>query len=373
MLKYCNNERQLVELVSLYKNVYIFGMGETAQIISRRLKNYGVAYAGFCINNIAPDLSADVYALDDVITSENSFFIIAGEKQIQDEIIACFLKLNISAYVVVSDKLIRVMNRADKKLIKFQTHLVDHCNLNCRGCYHFSPLSKEKYVELDEFAKDFSRLSDLFDGKAEEIWLLGGEPLLHPEINECLEIARNSFPVGLIKVLTNGLLLNVIGEDFYDSLGENDVQLWVTKYPVEFDYEKAERRALQHHISIKYFNKEPVRELGHQPLDLNGKRNSVSNFYNCYRSDECVDLKHGKLFSCFIPAEISPFNDYFNTNLFASDNDGIDIYSVQDADDLLSRLEKPISFCRYCNRNDVAVSGRFPWRSSEYNILEWTE
>ena len=29
----------------------------------------------------------------------------------------------------------------------FELHLVDHCNLNCRGCTHFSPLAEKKFFE----------------------------------------------------------------------------------------------------------------------------------------------------------------------------------------------------------------------------------
>ena len=40
---------------------------------------------------------------------------------------------------------------APRNEMRFDIHLVDHCNLNCKGCLHFSPLSEEKYLEIQSF------------------------------------------------------------------------------------------------------------------------------------------------------------------------------------------------------------------------------
>ena len=56
----------------------------------------------------------------------------------------------------------------------FEIHLNDHCNLNCKSCFHFVPLAKpDSYYPLDEFERDIKRLCSLFDGK----WL--GSPPRH--------------------------------------------------------------------------------------------------------------------------------------------------------------------------------------------------
>ena len=47
---------------------------------------------------------------------------------------------------------------------KIDIHLVDHCNLNCRGCTHFSPLAQEFYLDLDSYECDLTRLSKLTRG-----------------------------------------------------------------------------------------------------------------------------------------------------------------------------------------------------------------
>jgi hypothetical protein len=32
---------------------------------------------------------------------------------------------------------------------ELEIHIVDHCNLNCAGCNHFTALAKEYYIEKE--------------------------------------------------------------------------------------------------------------------------------------------------------------------------------------------------------------------------------
>jgi hypothetical protein len=33
-----------------------------------------------------------------------------------------------------------------RKTLQFEAHLTDHCNLNCAGCCHFSPIAQQYYL-----------------------------------------------------------------------------------------------------------------------------------------------------------------------------------------------------------------------------------
>ena len=61
-----------------------------------------------------------------------------------------------------------------------ETHIVDHCNLNCRGCSHFSPLAKPYFKSLDEYKREFERLAEITNHYIQQIRIMGGEPFLHP-------------------------------------------------------------------------------------------------------------------------------------------------------------------------------------------------
>ena len=72
--------------------------------------------------------------------------------------------------------------------LQFEVHLVEHCNLNCAGCDNFSSLANPKFLSANEFESDLVRLKDLFGDNCQRIYLMGGEPLLHPELVKFLEI-----------------------------------------------------------------------------------------------------------------------------------------------------------------------------------------
>jgi ABC-2 type transport system ATP-binding protein len=78
--------------------------------------------------------------------------------------------------------------------LRFEIHLTDKCNLNCAGCLHFSSLCDEAdFLDISEYEKDLQRISQLTEGKIADIRILGGEPLLHPEVNVFLELTRKYF------------------------------------------------------------------------------------------------------------------------------------------------------------------------------------
>ena len=117
--------------------------------------------------------------------------------------------------------------------LKFEVHVCEHCNLNCKGCYHFSPLAKEEFLDVVEWENDCKRLSILFDREMEFISLMGGEPLLHPKICDLLKITRKYFDIGDVSIITNGILLLDMDDDFWNTCRENNVTIRQTKYPID--------------------------------------------------------------------------------------------------------------------------------------------
>ena len=80
-------------------------------------------------------------------------------------------------------------------LLRFEVHLTDKCNLNCAGCIHFSSLCNEtNLLDIITYKSDCQRISELTNGRIADIRLLGGEPLLHPDIKDFLVLTRKYFP-----------------------------------------------------------------------------------------------------------------------------------------------------------------------------------
>lgn len=247
--------------------------------------------------------------------------------------------------------------------------LSEHCNLNCTQCDHFSPLADEKFYNLADFKKDLERLSFLTNGNINKIALEGGEPLLCPEITEYIKIARENFKKTNIIIITNGILLNKMNEEFYNCLKENNIGLEITKYPINVDYEKIKNSAFKYGINLKMLN-ETIKTSHKVPLDLEGKQDTRESFMNCWHANNCVFLKEGKLFTCTIAPNIEHFNKFFNKNLELNKNEGIDIFKAQSMDEILAFLSRPIPFCRYCKVKERSFGHK--WRISKKEITEWT-
>jgi len=54
-------------------------------------------------------------------------------------------------------------------------------------------LAEEEFADIKVFEKDFARLSKLLNAKVDRIGLMGGEPLLHPQINDFYILLENIF------------------------------------------------------------------------------------------------------------------------------------------------------------------------------------
>lgn len=104
-----------------------------------------------------------------------------------------------------------------------EIHVVDHCNLDCVGCSHESPLSPHRAEEPRRLSQALSVLFQFY--RPELIKLLGGEPLLHRNLADVVAAIkeRTDRPVRLI---TNGVLL----PRRLDSLRQID-EIHISSYP----------------------------------------------------------------------------------------------------------------------------------------------
>lgn len=263
-----------------------------------------------------------------------------------------------------------IKNKPLKKL-QVETHLVEHCNLNCQMCTHYSPLADPRYADIESFSKDMLRLKELFLNEVSYIMLLGGEPLLHPNLIPFFEIARNCFPNTEIILYTNGLRLPRMNVDFWNGCYKNKITIVLTKYPIKFNYKNIETLILQHNIKYRYCNT-PGRQKqsSHFPLDIYGKQDPYASFSSCSMANRCIFLRNGKLYTCSIAPNIHHFNAYFNQNLIVSEHDSIDIYSSTNATQIMQFLANPIPFCRYCDVQRHTNGHK--WKKSKKLINEWT-
>lgn len=263
-----------------------------------------------------------------------------------------------------------MMRSMPRPLLFFDVEITEHCNLNCKSCGSMSPLAAEEFLDIEEYRRDICRLADIADGEMHHINILGGEPLLHPDVSEFLTLTRKAFSTGKIYLVTNGLLLNKMDCHFWDICRDNDITVAPTQYPIDLDYSKLKAKADDMGVKFYYFGN--VKQYGgwiHPTLDLEGVRNENHSFLHCWQANNCSVLEHGKLYPCPVIPNIKHFNKKFEKNLPVSERDYLDIYKVQSLEEIMQFYCHSVPFCRFCN---TFQNYECDWGKSKLSIEEWT-
>jgi organic radical activating enzyme len=250
-------------------------------------------------------------------------------------------------------------------------YVAEHCNLGCYSCNHFSQLAQPEFADLKTTERDLKRLAELSDGNIPLIYLVGGEPLLNPELPEFMRIARNYFPKSRIQIITNGLLLLAQKDIFWESVKKYNIVMTPTKYP-GIDWEKIEKRSQEFNYKFDYFDFSSNTEKTSRKfcLDLSGSQDGKKSFKHCCMAACTIALQNGRLATCSFVFTMRHFNRYFNQNIPVTDADSIDIYQAKNMQEIVDFLNHQIPLCRFCkSMGTEIVSG---WRKSEKSITEWT-
>ena len=256
-------------------------------------------------------------------------------------------------------------------VLNFEVNLVDHCNLNCHCCNHFSPIAEKYFLDCEEYERDISRIATLYKNRIGRMMLLGGEPLLHPHINNIMQITRKYLYKEEIVIVSNGLLLPKMSEDFWKQCNLQQVGILLTKYPISFDYKNVEKIAEKYGVNISYtFESKELKTTYHLPLKPEGGLNPYRNYMKCNHANNCVVLREGRLYTCPLAACVHHFNQYFNKSIPEKEVNSIDIHQELTQKDLEKFLNTPIPMCEYCDIYGYQYD--LPWAISKRSIEEWT-
>ena len=244
-----------------------------------------------------------------------------------------------------------------------ETHIVDHCNLNCRGCSHFSPLAKPYFKDFNEYEKEIQQLAKITNNNISRIRIMGGEPLLHPAVMDFCKITRDNFINSNIVLVSNGILLHKLTDEQITEFNNLNIELCVSQYGINIDMDKFYQ--FNRHC---FHNKNLMYNIG---LDLNGSQDINTSYYRCdHVKQGCNFLKDGRIYQCAIAAQIDYFNDYFDKHIeYNIDDISIDIYN-HSLKEIEQFLTKPHDFCKYCdiNKRDNSLQ---PFATTKGDINEW--
>lgn len=256
----------------------------------------------------------------------------------------------------LSDSVIWIENIEKPFITYLEYNVTDSCNLKCKGCSHFSNLfDKDSMSNYNQFYKDLNQISK--NAYIAHLRLLGGEPLLHPELCQFMEAARKIIPYADINVVTNGLLIPSQSKDLFESMRKNDIGFHITRYrPTDQQMNRISNVLKQENINYCIENK-CVEEFS-KILDMKGSSDGRVSQEVC-QNKQCRFLRNGKLFKCPIEGLIECFAErygYIDIPLIR----GVDIY-----DDKLNWVEilekyytNPVDMCKFCSEKGET----FTWK-----------
>jgi sulfatase maturation enzyme AslB (radical SAM superfamily) len=243
-----------------------------------------------------------------------------------------------------------------------EVHLVDHCNLNCSGCGHYSQMASPTYTDLGRYETDIKRLGQLFRNIT-MIRLMGGEPLLHPDPASFVTVARSYFPRTDLWLVTNGTLLPKASAAFWEACRNTKTAIDLTIYP-PFKQRAAEWQSLCDTEMVTCRTHEV--HTFHKHMNLRGDSNKGRAFLRCRNQFYSPFLQDGRLYTCPKPALVHYFNSKFGTEIAA--DSGINIHSSNtSAREILDYIDKPIETCKWCTYGFTHC----PWSSGKDSVHSW--
>lgn len=176
------------------------------------------------------------------------------------------------------------------------------CNLQCRYCTHFCSWISG-IVPLEDLVETFNAWHRKI--APERILLVGGEPLLHPELEQIVLESKRHWPKARIDLLTNGLLLPK-RQDVLDALKTTNGYVYLSRHFQDAEYSRKFDAGLQClkksgiPFSIASSDRDwrkyhEIDEAG-RPVPYESDPEKAWN--NCRSKNDCPSLLENELYKC---------------------------------------------------------------------------
>lgn len=232
-------------------------------------------------------------------------------------------------------------------------NIVRHCNNWCAFCTHGSPLADHYFMPPATLARDLAILEPILLSK--RVILLGGEPLMHPDLLGIMKVLADSKVPVQKEILSNGRLLFDMPDEFFAACERWKFSICVTVYE-NLDAEKLGaflgEKQKRYSLSVGLNRTTDFVKFCDHKKDGKGQ----DNFDHCCWS-RCYTLHDGWLYCC--PTSAFLFQQLFPD---AGHQEGIPLDGITEAklQDFIMRKVTP-RMCDHCaGSNGPSV----PWHQT---------
>jgi len=186
--------------------------------------------------------------------------------------------------------------------------IVIGCNLKCEQCSHLSPFRKG-FVSADNVLSWFRLWSEKI--VPQKLDLLGGEPLLHPDLPRILRETRKIWPQTEIELVTNGYMFSKVSTEVFEALEETQIRVIISNHSsCEWEQQqfneaisKLQNRSFQY--KIRKSNQKWMVQYNQTPegTPMMFSSDPAAAWGVCL-SKTCISLANNKLYKCAVLASI---------------------------------------------------------------------
>jgi organic radical activating enzyme len=239
----------------------------------------------------------------------------------------------------------------------FELHVTEHCNLRCTHCCNMSPYLSEKTLAPSAIAATLAKMASVLH--ADVFKIMGGEPLLHPEITEVLHTVRRSGVGDVVRLFTNGLLLTTMDDHFWRALDQLTISTY-SSAPVRPEHLAIiEEKAQQFDVVLNIKPVDAFSQVMH--AERRDDVAAVQQTYNqCWLRHRCLVVRDERFYICTRAAYLADMHNRlalmapFPNPATLRNEDSVDIHDPDLSDRVLSLLnrEVPLHACRFCLGGD---------------------
>lgn len=346
-------------------NTYIYGAGNIGKRLALKMEKYEITLAGF-IDSYKTGfyLNYPIVPLENVSCEDNIIISVLNTNSILEiykklrnkkiKNIYWFYDANQNGGLqgnkdFLQDECMKLTDWGELIMPHVELHISDKCNLNCKGCTHFSPLFEEIGADFEQKIGDIRQLKKIFSDIF-RVDILGGEPLLNPELKKYIVTLRKELPNSFIQIYTNGILIPKLSADVLKAIHDYNIAISISEYyPTHKMIDEIVCCLNQYHIRyrIAEYNS---KQLFNKPISTSVK----SKYPQKCISDGCITVSNGMISRCPTLMYINKFNEVFHQDL---PTDGIyRISDYSDGEELLKDMKKIVPLCKHCIACDMEWS-----------------
>lgn len=234
----------------------------------------------------------------------------------------------------------------------FELHVVEHCNLRCTSCCNMSPYLEERTLSVAQIEAMCRTMAQHLE--VDVFKIMGGEPLLHPQITEVVRAIRGTGISRVVRLFTNGLLLHRMDEEFWQALDELTISNYTSAPVKPATLAEIQEKARRHDVVL---NVKPVAAFSEVMSDTRVGDGELQQVYDsCWLRHRCMVVRNEKFYMCTRAAYAEEFHARLLHGAHPDDltqarGDGVRLDTPDLGAALLEYLNKaePLASCRFCH------------------------